>query len=198
VKRLTAHAKTTLTTPDGKLPATTRTDIEYPDRVRVEAELPNARIVQVFANGRGWLKDPSGVRDAPIEMLRDLHASVMRDPLALLRAMASNSLSVRMRPEEGHAGRAHKVLEVSGEGLSPVRLFFDPQSGSLVKISYTMRGEGSPSTEELFDDYRTVDGVMLPFKGSVLRNGVVILERVLTEVKINPTLAPDTFSKPVG
>jgi hypothetical protein len=198
VKRLTADSKTTLTTPDGKIAATTKTTIEYPDRVRVDAQLPDAQIVQVYADGKGWLKDPGGVHDAPPEMLKDFHAGVLRDPLALVRAIATKTFNIALRPEEGDQGRVLKVLAISGQGLAPVRLFFDPQQGSLVKIGYDARGQGPLYTEELFDDYRTVDGVRVPFKASIIRNGVVVLERILTDVKINPPLAPDTFTKPIS
>jgi zinc protease len=196
VKRLVAESTTTLMTPDGKVTATTRTSIEYPDRVRVEAQLPDAEIVQVFADGRGWLKDPAGVHDVPPDMLRDFHAGVLRDPLALLRAAAEGTLTIRLQPEEGADGRVLKVLAVSGDKLLPVKLFFDAQKGTLVKIGYDSRGQGPLYTEERFDDYRVVDGVNLPFKGSVTRNGLVVVERVLTDVKINPALSPETFAKP--
>ncbi len=196
VKRLTADARTTLITPDGPLTATTKTAIEYPDRVRVDAKLPDAEIVQIYAGGKGWLKDPAGVREAPPEMLKDFHAGVLRDPLALVRGAATRTLTVRLAPEEGQDGRVLKVLAVSADSLSLVKLFFDAERGSLVKIGYDARGQTPLYIEERFDDYRTVDGVTLPFKASIVRNGVVVLERVLTDVKINPALASETFAKP--
>jgi zinc protease len=195
IRRITAEGTTTLTTPDGPVAAATRTAIEYPARVRVEAQLTNAQIIQVYADGKGWLKDPGGVRDAPPEMLRDFQASAARDPIALLRGAAAGTLSSRVLPEEGQDGRVLKVVEVSGDGLAPVKLFFDDKA-TLVKIGYSTRAQGAVYAEELFADYRKVGGVTVPFKASVVRGGVTIMERVLTDVQINPTLAPDTFVKP--
>jgi hypothetical protein len=43
-----------------------------------------------------------------------------------------------------------------------------------------------------------VDGISVPFKASVVRSGLAVLERVLTAVTINPTLPADTFAKPVS
>jgi zinc protease len=200
VKRLTADATTHLMTPDGKLSAVTRTSIEYPDRVRVDATLPQAKIVQIYADGKGWIKDPAGVHDAPAAMLQDLRSGALRDPLGLLRAAAADALVVRLRPEEDAGGRALKVLAVFGIDATPVRLFIDGQTGELVKIGFDTRGgpQGPVYAEERYEDYRKVDGISVPFKASVVRSGLAVLERVLTAVTINPTLPADTFAKPVS
>jgi zinc protease len=200
IKRLTADATTHLMTPDGKLSAVTRTSIEYPDRVRVDATLPAAKIVQIYADGKGWIKDPAGVHDAPAAMLQDLRSGALRDPLGLLRAAAADALVVRLRPEEGAGGRVLRVLAVFGIDATPVRLFIDKQTGELVKIGFDTRGgpQGPVYAEERYEDYRKVDGISVPFKASVVRSGLAVLERVLTAVTINPTLPADTFAKPVS
>jgi zinc protease len=194
VKRLIAEAKTTLTTGTSRVNATTRTSIEYPDRVRVDAKLPEAEVVQVYADGKGWLRDPGGVHDAPEPMLKDFQAGVLRDPIALLRGAATGQLTVHLLPEETRDGRVLKVLSVSSEAISTVKLFFDAQRGTLLRLGYDSRGQGP--TEEIFDDYRSIDGVSIPFKASIVRSGRVVLVRELTDVKINPAIAPDTFARP--
>ena len=45
--------------------ATTRTFIEYPGRMRVDATLPAGEVVQAYIDGQAWLRDPNGIRDAP-------------------------------------------------------------------------------------------------------------------------------------
>jgi len=197
VKRMIADAKTTLSTPSGQVASITKTSIEYPDRVRIDARLPEAEIVQVYADGKGWLKDPGGVHDAPPEMLKDFQAGVWRDPLALLRAAGTGQVTAKLLPDESKDGRAMKVLAVSNDIVANVRLFFDAQRGELVRIGYDGRGQnGALYTEEVFDDFRRVDGVGVPFKASIVRGGRVILERVLTDVRINPVITPDTFARP--
>ena len=197
VKRMIADAKTTLTTPSGQVAGLTKTSIEYPDRVRVDARLPEAEIVQVYADGKGWLKDPGGVHDAPPEMLKDFQAGVLRDPLALLRSAGTGQVTVKLMPDESKDGRTMKVLAVSNDVVASVRLFFDAQRGELARIGYDGRGQNGPLyTEEVFDDFRRVDGVSVPFKASIVRGGRVILERVLTDVRINPVITPDTFARP--
>jgi zinc protease len=197
VERLVAEGETTLVTPDGEVKATTRTAIEYPERIRVDADLPDAQIVQVYADGKGWLKDPAGVHDAPQPMLAELRTAARRDPLALLRAAASGSLKARMQPDATVEGRELKVVAVDVLDSSATQLFFDAKTGELVKMAFHVQRPGDlRATEERYDDYRSVDGIRLPFKASIVRGQVVVLERSLTSVTINPTLAPDTFARP--
>jgi len=196
VKSLISEARTTVTTGNGRVNATTRTSIEYPDRVRVDAKLPEAEVVQVYADGKGWLRDPGGVHDAPAEMLKDFQAGVLRDPIALLRAAGTGQLAVRLLPDETRDGKTLRVLTVSNDAISSVKLFFDAQRGTLLRLGYDSRGPGALYTEEIFDDFRSIDGVSIPFKASVVRSGRVVLVRELTDVKINPAIAPDTFARP--
>jgi hypothetical protein len=205
VKRIVADGDTIVTTPDGKLSAKTKSYIEYPSRMRVEAQLPNAQIVQVYADGKAWVQDPGGVRDAPPDMLADFAASAKRDLVRLLVGAANGQLKVQALGEEGHEGQTLKVLGISGDGVPPVRLHIDPQSATVVKLTYDSRtpapgdaGNAEPRpTEEIFSDYRVVDGVSIPFKATVKRGGMVLLERQLTNVQVNVPIDAAVFAKPL-
>jgi hypothetical protein len=167
--------------------------------MRVDVQLPDASVVQVYADGKAWIKDPGGVRDAPPEMLADFAASAKRDVLQLLLGAATAKLKARFVKEEGFEGRVLKVIALSSEESPEVRLHIDPQTASVVKVAYETRlpNDRTPRpTEEVFSDYRTVDGVSLPFKGVVVRAGMVVLERQLTSVQVNPVISADLFVKP--
>jgi zinc protease len=202
VKRIIAEGDTILTTPDGKVSAKTKTYIEYPGRMRVDAQLPNAQIVQVFADGKAWVQDPGGVHDAPADMLAEFAASAKRDVLTLLAAAGGGQLQVRALGEEGHEGRTLKVFGISGNDVPQVRLHVDQQTATVVKITYDSRAPAPGSTEprpteEIFSDYRVVNGVSLPFKATVKRGGRVLLERQLTNVQVNVPIDAALFAKPL-
>ena len=203
VKRIVAEGDTTVTTPAGTVSAKTKTYIEYPGRMRVDAQLPDAKIVQVFADGKAWVQDPGGVHDAPPEMLAEFAASAKRDVVPLLIAAAAGTLQARLLKEEGFQGRVLKVLALGGEGIPEVRLHVDQQTGTILKITYESLAPAPPGgkseprpTEEVFTDYRPVAGVSLPFKATVTRGGQVLLERQLTGVQINSEIPADIFLKP--
>jgi hypothetical protein len=204
VKRIIADADTVLVTPDGKVSAKTRTYIEYPDRIRVDAQVPGAEIVQVYADGTAWMKDPAGVHDAPPDMVAEFAASARRDVYVLLIGAASGAIKVRPAGEEGHEGRRLKVFEFSTGTDPDVKLHIDPQSATVVRLTYDSRTKTPDGTvetrltEEIFSDYRTVDGITMPFKATVKREGVIVSERQLTRVQINAPIPADLFQKPAN
>lgn len=193
-----AEADTTITTPNGNVTAKTKTYVTYPARIRVDANLTGVQLVQVYADGAGWMQDPGGVHDAPPQMLTELAGGIKRDVRALLIGAAKGSLKATLLPEEGFDGRVLKVIGISGDDVPQVKMYVDPQTAHIVRLSYETAGQGQPArvTEELFSDYRTIDGVAFPFKASVVRSGVVLLERQITSVDINPEIKPDLFTKP--
>ena len=105
---------------------------------------------------------------------------------------------LRVLPEEVNAGTPLTVLEVTGNGLDPVRLYID-RDYRIAKQTYVTPGpDGQPSqAEEQFSDYRKVNGIDVPFKATVLRNGQKILERTLKGVTFNTTVDPNLFQQPI-
>jgi hypothetical protein len=116
----------------------------------------------------------------------------------LLIAASEGKLAVRPFPEEGRGGVTLKVIEISGEGLPPVRLYID-SNNRIVRQTYTTPGpDGRPSqAEEVFSDYRKISGIEVPFKASVLRDGRLILDRTLKSVTFNAPVDAALFQQPL-
>jgi zinc protease len=197
VKTVTAEAKTTFRMEQGPLESVTKTYIAYPDKFRVDASVAGADVVQVYNSGEAWQRDPNGVREAPEPMRQEFTASVRRDMFPLLIAAAEGSLTTKLLPEEGRDGKVLRVAEVSGEGVSPVRLYID-SSYQVVRQTFSTTGPDGRAVqaEEVFSEYRDVDGIQVPFRAEVLRNGRPILERTLTQVQFNTELDPKLFARP--
>lgn len=207
VKTVTAKASTTLMTPQGPVKAETVTSIQYPDRFRVDARVDAAagsgapadaeQIVQTYAGGRAWIQDRSGVHDAPPPMLEEFRASVRRDLIPLLIAAATGALTVRSVPTTAAEDRDLDAVELSGPDLEPTVLYLDRPTGLIVKQAYSMNTPGGRvAVEELLSDYRPVDGVQVAFKAVLRRAGMTVVERAITEVKLNEPLDEAIFTKP--
>jgi zinc protease len=195
VKTVSAAATTTLVTPDGPVEARTVTYIEYPDRFRVEATLPMGEVVQTYADGEAWVRNAMGVQDAPPEMRDDFRRSVKRDVIALLLEAASGRLPLRPLPGAGDG--TLEGVEISSKETGPIQLFIDPATGMIVRQSYVTAGSGDPQrTDEMFSDYRSVDGLQVAFKAQLKRGGATIIERTVTEYRYNVPLQPALFKKP--
>ena len=197
VKTVIAEAKTTFRMEQGALESITKTYVVYPDKFRVDANVAGADVLQAYNAGDAWQKDPNGVRDVPAPMRDDFSASVRRDTIPLLIAAAEGTLTTRLLPDEGRDGHVLHVVEISGEGMTPVRLYID-SAHLIARQTFSAPGpDGRPmQAEEVFSDYRAIDGIQVPFTAEVLRNGRTILQRTLTQVRFNTDVDPKLFARP--
>jgi hypothetical protein len=200
VKTVIADAETTLQMQQGTLPSSTKTYVAYPDKFRVDAEVNGARTTQVYNAGRAWVQSPAGIQEAPPGMLAEFAASVRRDTIPMLIDAAEGRLTVRtMPPQTGRNGRMVQVLEISGQGLDPVRLYIDEQMAIAGQAFSRADPTGRPIlTEEVFSDYREVNGVRVPFEAQLLQNGQPILKRTLTKVALNEPVSDSVFTRPLS
>ena len=67
-----------------------------------------------------------------------------------------------------------------------------------MKQSYLAGGRGTPLVEELFADYRVVDGVQVAFGTTVRIRGESVLDRRVTAFTINTSLSPTLFKRPTS
>ncbi len=197
VRTVVAEAKTTLRMQQGPLESTTKTYVVYPDKFRVDATVAGANIVQVYNAGDAWMTDPNGTHDAPPPMKTEFAASVRRDMIPLLVAAAEGTLTAKLLPEQGRDGRALRLLEISGEGITPVRLSVDA-AGLVVRQSFSRPGPegGQMQVEEAFSDYRDVDGIKVPYTAELTHNGRAVLTRTLTAVNFNAPVDSQLFTRP--
>jgi zinc protease len=197
VRTVVADADTAFQMQQGTVSSTTRTYVMYPDKFRVDAQVNGAEVLQVYNAGVAWVRDPAGVHDAPSPMRDDFANSVRRDTIPMLIGASEGRYAARVLPEEGRNGRVLRVLEISGEGLAPVRLLVDA-TGLITRQSFETAGpEGRPvQVEEAFSDYRAVNGVMVPFKAELVRNGRLMLTRTLRSVTLNSPVDEALFQRP--
>ena len=197
IRNITAWTEATMTTPGGSVEAQTTTYLQYPNRMRVETRLPGATIVQTYDGARAWVKDQSGTHEVPEQMIPDLEASFKRDTVAALLAAHDGTVHVRLLPNvKDEAGTIRRAIELSGPGLAPLILYIDPETNLVARQTYVAGGPGQPLVDELFTNYRTVDGVQIAFTASVQQGGRTVLERRITGIRINVPLSPALFQRP--
>ena len=198
VRSVIADADTALQMPQGTVASSTRTYVLYPDRFRVDATVAGAQVVQIYNAGNAWVKDPNGVHDAPPAMRSDFAASVQRDTIPVLLGAMRGDYSVRLLPEEIRGDtRSMRALEFSGRNLGTLKLYVDDQN-LIAKQAFSTSGpDGMPmQVEEVFSDYRTVNGVRVPFEAQLLQNGQPIMKRTLKSVTFNGPVAETLFTRP--
>ena len=195
IRSITATTATSMI--EGGLQADATTYLEYPNRVRIETTLQGVPSVQIFDGGLGWVRDPRGVHDVPASALRDLRTTLRRDTISLLLAAERGTVRARLLPDvKDDGGTRHHALEVWGTDLDPTVLYIDPDTGLISKQTYVAGGAGRPVIEELFSDYRPVDGVQIAYAATIRRGGQPVLERRVNDIKINAPIDSALFKRP--
>jgi outer membrane lipoprotein-sorting protein len=89
-----------------------------------------------------------------------------------------------------------QVVEGTGTGKTPIKFYFDKDSGLLVRmVRYTNTVVGPIPTQVDYSDYRTVAGVRMPFKWTTTWvSGQSTTE--LNEVQSNVAIDATRFAKP--
>jgi zinc protease len=178
-------------------PADSVTYIEYPSHVRVESKIRGTEVVQVFDGTRAWVKDPSGIHDVPERMLRDFQNALRRDTISVLLAAVDGDIRARRLPDvKDDTGTVRQALEFTASGLEPMVMYVDAGTGLVTKQTYVAGGAGQPLVEEIFSDYRDVNGIQINYAASVRVGGEPALERTVLDVKIGGPLDPSLFGRP--
>ena len=162
---------------------------------------------------------PASGPDAEAQALRNQRADMARFALAfLLTSPSAMPLEYAYGGEaEAEDGKAD-VVDAKGPGSFAARLFFDKKTHRPLMLAYrgaaprmvlqTQRGDGPPPAAapgqmpppqivdiQLFlDDYKTVDGILLPHHFSRSIDGKPAEEMTFKTIKINPAFKADAFS----
>jgi zinc protease len=172
--------------------------IQYPNAFRVDARMPTGPVVQVFNAGDYWIKDERGARSAPDADADHIRGTVQRDVVGLLLALVDGKVSATRLADLVEGGRGLPAIRVGGQGIQPVTVLLDPSSDLILAQRYEVpAGQAATALmEEIFSDYRNVDGLQVAFSATVRKSGVPFLTRRLRTFEYNIPLDPALFTKP--
>jgi len=175
--------------------------VEYPNKERIE--LTQQRDVAVVYTGdkayEVTYKGPHEIEKKDLEdYLRRRRFSVD----TLLRAWINDPGVALFDEGDALAGNlaARKVTLINAKDEA-VSLYLDPDTHLPIKKSYTWRDPADKERnleEEIFDNYRLVQGVMMPYGFTRYFNGDMQTERFVTAVHINQGLNQAMFDPNSG
>jgi len=196
VKTIVAIQTVTTPTPQGPRDTDTTSYIAYPDKFRVEATTPVGVLSSGFDGQVAWARDPSGVHEVPAEGITEARNNLKRDVIRMLLEAADNQLGVRLLQDvRGADGRQQRVLEFTGPDQNPIVLNVDGETFRVLSESYAAGTGGQALVSETFSDYRTVNGVQMPFSAE-RRAGPLTVRRRVTNLQINSPIDPSQFARP--
>jgi photosynthetic reaction center cytochrome c subunit len=138
-----------------------------PDKRISISHPPNAESVTAYNGEVGWLT----LRGAIHRMNAADTAAPKLDAELYFPARVREMYSkFEVRPGEPVAGHATVLVTAGGEGNPPLELYFDAQSGLLLRmVRYVETPLGRNPTQIDYAEYRVVDGVKIPYQWTVAR-----------------------------
>ncbi|MFZ0815066.1 MAG: c-type cytochrome [Candidatus Sulfotelmatobacter sp.] len=167
---------------------------QYPNKQALIRHTPNGDSITVFDGREGWSQMPG-------HPIRDMHAADLdaaridadlHFPLDLKQIFAE----LRVEYPEKVGDRDAYVVAGTNEGRPPVKLYFDEQSGLLLRlVRYADSPLGLTPTQIDYGDYHDVEGVQTPFRWMIAEpNGISTIQ--LREIRQNVPIEDARFAKP--
>ena len=166
---------------------------EGPDK-RVSISHPSfGESVTAFNGQTGWLGSPRGTH--PMGTLENEAARMDAQLYFPVRARELFQ-EFNVLPGETVGGHATYLVTAKGAGLPPVKLYFDQQSGLLLRqVRYAETPLGRNPTQVDYADYRETDGVKIPYQWTLTRtNGSFTIQ--IQTVQQNAAIDEKLFVMP--
>lgn len=167
---------------------------QAPDKQSIVRHSSAGENVTTFDGQAGWSSAPN----RPPREMHDADLAAARLDADLQFPLHIQQLFSELRPEypEKINDRDAYLLVAIREGQPPVKLYFDEQSGLLIRmIRYAETPLGRNPTQIDYADYRDVDGVQVPFRVTTSQPGSTSTIQFDT-VQQNIPIDPAKFAKP--
>jgi hypothetical protein len=176
-------------------------DLERGRKVRIEIQFNGQTAVQVYNGTQGWKLRPflnrRQVENFTPEELKA--ASAQADLDGLLIDYAAKGSKVELQGVDKVDGRDAYNLKVTDKNGFPRQVWVDAESFLEVKVEGTPRRlDGKPHAVSTYlQDYRSVNGLMMPYLMITDVDGVKDREKIaIEEIVSNPKLDASKFAMP--
>ena len=160
------------------------------------AHMPEGDSVTAFNGQEGWLGTPG----RPLREMHgsDLDGAAIDADLHLATHLKQMFVEMQTPGTEKVGDREAFILVGRREGKPPIRLYFDEQSGLLVRmVRFGETALGWLPTQIDYDDYRDMDGAKVPYRWTLARpSGKFTIQ--LSELKQNVPVDDAKFAKPAA
>ncbi|MGE5324849.1 MAG: M16 family metallopeptidase [Actinomycetota bacterium] len=170
-----------------------------PDSIRTEVTTPQGQMVVVASPKDSFMSlGPMGVRAMPESQHRQHLNELHRELWFVAQHADDPQYTFTAAGTEKIGGVQAAILDIR-EGSQQLRWYVDPGSGHVLRAQFQGNSPQGPQTDVVDQsDWKTVDGVTLPFHEEVMTNGKPAASITVTDLELNPTVDPKLFEKPAA
>ena len=168
-----------------------------PGMMRVDIDIAGMLISQGFDGVKGWLDNPqTGTAEMPEAQEKSMRRQALGSQATLHPEKFGITYELKGREKVGE--KDCFVLAQSFKDGSASTIFVDAATGLVIKVkAKAMDSTGSGAevdSETLYDDYRSINGVMVAHKMTTSQNGAPIMQMTFTTFTVNAN-PPDSYFK---
>jgi len=165
-----------------------------PGKLRVEIKYTHSPELRILNDGRGY----ESIGSAPITEvggIRSLAMLYQYKQIDLPYSIIGNGYQIRYEGKSTLKGARVEVLSLDDKEGPPMKIYIDMKKFFIRKVSgYFSVDNANTVLSVEFDDFRKIDGTVLPFKIKNFADGQKIAETVITEYKLNGEMKDSLFA----
>jgi hypothetical protein len=179
--------------------------IQYPDKIKETTAMAvmgqNISVTSIFDGTKGWIKVSDMVMDMDDKVLQAMKNAMYAMRISQRVFLLKNDKEFEISPlgEVKVNDRPALGIKISSKGQKDINMYFDKETGLMAKFEHrtidAMSGE-EIAEERIILDYQEVDGLKVPKKVMVNREGKKFLEAEVVEMKFVDKLDDGEFAKP--
>jgi outer membrane lipoprotein-sorting protein len=178
---------------------------QAPDQFRVEIQGEVGgfafKRIQVVNGDKGWIQLMDKTDEMTKEQMAEAKEGMHAQAVVQLAALTGKEYKLSTLGEAKVGDRTAVGVRVEYKGRRDVNLYFDKENGLLLKSETRIKdveggGDKEYTHETYYSDYKKVEGMQIPFKQKINRDGKLFVESEVTEVKPAEKVDDGLFGKP--
>jgi hypothetical protein len=166
------------------------------DSIHLKVNTPNGDLTMVATSQGGFMSMAAmGTRDMPSSQRDGMLKNLRRELWFVAQHFDDPQFSFAAQGTEKVGDVDAAIVDISGAG-DLLRWFIDVKTGRVLRASFQGETPAGPAAQVSdYSDWKTVNGVSMPFHVEVTSNGKPSGSVALSSVEFNPVVDPKIFEK---
>jgi zinc protease len=171
--------------------------VDFPDRMHIDIQTPQGALTIVASPDAAFMSMAGmGTRSMPPEQKNEMLSQMHHDLIYVAQHVDDPAFTFTAAGTEKIGDVDAAILDIDG-AIPWVRWYIDTKTGYILREKYKAMGQSGPFDGETnLADWRTVDGLTMPYKHQNKQDGKETSTAQFKKIELNPAVDPKIFAKP--
>jgi hypothetical protein len=173
----------------------------WPNKSRFELEFDaggmQIKFAMIYNGTKGWRKFNDMAMEMDDEQLQEAKQNMHVAQVTRLISLKDKGYTLSLLGESKVNDKPAVGVKVASKGFRDVNLYFDRETGQLIKSEYRTKDMGQEASQETYyTAFKDVDGLKYPSKVTIKRDGQLYVESEASDYKPVEKLDDALFAMP--